>query len=175
MSIKAFRLLLLLFVLVQALYYALAWFYPHPIPMPGFHMAFWPGGLTMEAAQALPAAQRWTGALAALPALFLLVYASWRLDRLLRAFQARDLFSVAAIGHVRAFAASALGALLLAIAEQLLRGLLWRHALGDAGAVLQMGVSSESLLMMVACGLFYLFGGVLQEGRRLAEENEGFV
>lgn len=175
MSIKTFRFFLLLFVLLQATYFGLSWFYPHPIPMPGFRMAFWPDGLTMEAAHALPSAQRWTGALASLPTLVLLVYASWRLDGLLRAFQARDLFAVAAIGHVRAFAGAALGALLLAILEQPLRGLLWRHVLGDHGAALQVGVSSEALLMMVACGLFYLFGGVLQEGRRLAEENEGFI
>jgi hypothetical protein len=112
---------------------------------------------------------------ASLPGLALLVYAAWRLDGLLRAFQARDVFSAAAIAHVRAFAGGALGALLLAIAEQPLRALLWRHMLGIDGAAVQVSVSSESLLMMVACGLFYVFGGVLREGRRLAEENEGFV
>lgn len=175
MPIKTFRFFLLLFVLLQGMYFGLSWFYPHPIPMPGFRMVFWPDGLTMEAAHALPVAQRWSGALVALPVLALLVYAAWRLDGLLRAFQARDLFSAAAIGHVRAFAGSAFGAVLLAIAEQPLRGLLWRHALGDGGADVSVGVSSQALLMMVACGLFYVFGGVLQEGRRLAEENEGFV
>lgn len=175
MSIKTFRLFLLLFVLLQSAYFGLAWFYPYPVPMPGFQMAFWPDGLTMDAMRVLSPAQRWSGAAASLPALALLVYASWRLDGLLRAFHARDLFSAAAIGHVRAFAGGAFGALLLAIAEQPLRGLLWRHVLGIRDAALQVGVSSEALLMMVACGLFYLFGGVLQEGRRLAEENEGFV
>lgn len=175
MSIKIFRCFLLLFVLLQGTYYGLSWFYPHPIPMPGFQMAFWPDGLTMEQAHGLPPAQRWSGALLSLPVLALLVYASWRLDGLLRAFQARDLFSAAAIGHVRAFAGGALGALVLAIAEPALRGLLWRHWLGDSHAAVSVGVSSEALLMMVACGLFYVFGGVLQEGRRLAEENEGFV
>jgi hypothetical protein len=174
MSIKIFRCFLLLFVLLQGTYYGLSWFYPHPIPMPGFTMAFWPGGLTMELARGLPPAQRWSGALMSLPVLALLVYASWRLDGLLRAFQARDLFSSAAIAHVRAFAGAAFGALVLAIVEQPLRGLLWRHWLGGSGDV-SVGVSSEALLMMVACGLFYVFGGVLQEGRRLAEENEGFV
>ncbi len=175
MSIKTFRFFLLLFVLLQAAYYALAWFYPHPIPMPGFRMAFWPGGMTMEAAHALPPAQRWSGALASLPQLALLLYAAWRLDGLLRAFQSRAQFSAAAIGHVRAFAGAALGALLLGIAEQPLRGLIWRHALGVRDAAVQVGVTSEALLLMVACGLFYMFGAVLQEGRRLAEENEGFI
>lgn len=175
MSIKTFRFFLLLFVLLQGAYFALAWFCPHPIPMPGFQMVFWPDGLTVEAAHALAPAQRWTGALASLPTLALLAYASWRLDGLLRAFQAGDLFSAAAIAHVRAFAGGAFGALVLAIAEQPLRGLLWRYALGDPHAALQAGVTSESLLMMVACGLFYVFGGVLREGRRLAEENEGFI
>jgi hypothetical protein len=175
MSIKTFRFFLLLFVLLQAMYFMLSWFYPHPIPMPGFQMAFRPDGMTMAAAHALPPAQRWSGALASLPVLVALLYAAWRLDGLLRAFQARDLFSAAAIAHVRAFAGGALAALLLAIAEQPLRGLLWRHVLGIPGAAVQVSVNSEALLMMVACGLFYVFGGVLQEGRRLAEENEGFV
>ncbi|GAB2863545.1 hypothetical protein GCM10027277_35270 [Pseudoduganella ginsengisoli] len=175
MSIKTFRFFLLVFVLLQSVYFGFAWFYPHPVPMPGFHMTFSPDGLTMEAAFSLSPAQRWSGAAVSLPTLALLMYASWRLDGLLRAFQARDLFSAAAIAHVRAFAGGAFGALLMAIAEQPLRGLLWRHVLGIHGAAVQMGVSSEALVMMVACGLFYLFGSVLQEGRRLAEENEGFI
>jgi hypothetical protein len=175
MPIKTFRFLLLLFVLLQAAYFGLSWFYPEPVAMPGFHMAFWPDGLSVEAALALPAAMRWTGAAVALPALVLLGYAAWRLDGLLRAFVRRELFSAATIAHVRAFALAALGALLWAIVEPCVRGLVWRHVLGDRHAALQMGVSSEALLMMLACGLFYLFGGVLQEGRRLAEENEGFI
>ena len=38
-----------------------------------------------------------------------------------------------------------------------------------------MKFNSEQMMLMLLCGLFYLITRLMQEGRRLAEENESFI
>ncbi|PHV04651.1 hypothetical protein CSQ96_24470 [Janthinobacterium sp. BJB412] len=35
--------------------------------------------------------------------------------------------------------------------------------------------SSDQMMLVLVCALFYLVAGLMREGRRLADENEGFV
>jgi len=43
------------------------------------------------------------------------------------------------------------------------------------GYPISIDVGSSELLLILVCSLFYLIAGVMHEGRRLSEENEGFI
>jgi hypothetical protein len=64
---------------------------------------------------------------------------------------------------------------LLSIIEPPLRTLVWRFGFGASGRRTAVGVSSEELLLVLVCALFFLITNLMHEGRRLAEENEGFI
>jgi DUF2975 family protein len=164
--IPMFRLVLLAFVLLQAIYFVMAWFMPQGVVLAGIHMVMTPKWLTPADVAAL--------APGPLLVAMLTAYAAWRLDGLLRALRRGALFAVATIGHLRAFAGAALGAMAWSVLDTLLRGLAWRYGFGMAERV-NIGVSSEELLAMLVCLLFFLVAGLMHEGRRLAEENEGFI
>lgn len=168
------RLALLAFVLLQAAYFVIAWLVPHGVVLAGVHMVMTPKWLTAEAVAGLAPAPLAAAMLASAPVLLLTAYAAWRLDALLRALRRGAIFAAATIGHLRAFAGAALGAMVCSVLETLLRGLAWRHLFGMEGG-LNVGVSSEELLAMLVCLLFFLIAGLMHEGRRLAEENEGFI
>ncbi|MCE3261369.1 MAG: hypothetical protein K0R43_448 [Pseudoduganella sp.] len=172
--IPTLRLALWAFVLLQAAYFLLAWLVPQGLMLGDVRMVLSPKWLTPTDVAALAAAPKAVGMLASLPVLLLTGYAAWRLNALLRSLRAGDYFAVATIGHLRAFAMAALAAMAWSILDTLLRGLAWRHGFGIDGFV-QVGVSSEELLAMFVCALFFLIAGLMQEGRRLAEENEGFI
>jgi hypothetical protein len=172
--IPMLRLALLAFVLVEAAYFVMAWLVPQGAVLAGVHMVVAPKWLTPAAVAGLAPAPLAVAMLANAPVLLLTAYAAWRLDALLRALQQGALFAVETIGHLRAFAGAALGAMACLVLDTLLRGLAWRHAFGIEGHV-NIGVSSEELLAMFVCLLFFLIAGLMNEGRRLAEENEGFV
>lgn len=168
------RLALLVFVLVQAAYFVLAWLVPHGVVLGSVHMVMTPKWLAPDAVAALAPGPLAVAMLANLPVLLLTAYAAWRLNALLNALQRGEIFAAATIGHLRAFAGAALGAMAWSVLDTLLRGLAWRTFFGVEGYV-NIGVSSEELLTMLVCLLFFLVAGLMHEGRRLAEENEGFV
>jgi len=101
-------------------------------------------------------------------------YGLWRLDRLLLNFRRQDLFTPQSVAHLRAFAGATLTATLLAIVELPLRTLGWRLITG-ARWPLQIGLTGEQAMLILVCGLFYLVTRMMQEGGRLAQENEGFI
>ena len=173
-TISLFRAALLLFVLAQGLYFTMAWFVPQGLDFGGLHVAVAPKWLTPQQVAALTPGPLAVAVLANLPVLLLSCYAAWRLNALLRALSRGELFAAATIGHLRAFAGAALGAMLSSVLDTLLRGLAWRYGFRST-ASLDIGVSSEELLAMLVCLLFFVIAGLMREGRRLAEENEGFV
>jgi len=172
--ISTLRLALLAFVLVQAIYFVMAWLVPQGATIAGIHMVMTPKWLEPDAVAALTAGPLAVAMFANLPVVLLTAYAAWRLNALLRALQQGALFAATTIGHLRAFAGAALGAMAWSVLDTLLRGLAWRAIFGIEGHA-RIGVSSEELLAMLVCLLFFLIAGLLHEGRRLAEENEGFI
>lgn len=136
---------------------------------------FYPSGMDSATARALGDHQRMLGMLAGLPALAALLYGMWRLHRLLRALHEATPFAASSIAHLRSFAASVLAATLLTILEPGARTLLYRYVLGLPEHVLSIGVDSSEVMLILVCALFYMVTGALNEGRRLAEENEAFV
>ena len=134
-----------------------------------------PNGLSFEQVSQMAASQRLLGIALGLPSLLALSFGLWHLDRMLINFKKNAMFAVSTIAHLRAFA----GATVLAIAMDILvlpiRSILFNLMREGKVGHISMGVSSEQLLLLLVCGLFYLITNMMHESRRLAEENEGFI
>jgi len=173
MKIALIRTLLWLCLAVQAAFFVLAWTTYAPV-VGAVAVEITANGMNTAAKLAMTPGQRAVGAAIALPALLVLAYGLWRLDRLLLNFRRQQLFTARSIGHLRMFAGATLLATALAIVELPARMLaLWLMRGGERR--LSVGLSSEQLMLMLVCALFYLITRLMHEGRRLAEENEGFV
>ena len=161
-------------LLIQLVFFILAWgsLQPHIGPV---WVRLAAKGLEFNALLALPLERRLLGAALGLPALLAMGYGLWRLDRMLLNVERGAMFAAATIAHLRAFAGAILLATLLSMVETPLRAILFRLLPGAPGRGTPMGINSEELMLLLLCGLFYLITRMLHEGRRLLEENEGFV
>ena len=169
------RLLCVLLALLQLGYFLLAWVFVESSRVGPVAVSFWPRGLPVGAVAGLTPALRWSGLACALPTVLLLGYALWRLDLMLRACARGQMFARRTVGHLKAFAAGLLATLVLTITEPALRALVWKFGFGDSGRSVNVGVSSEELILMLICALFFLLASMMHEARRIAEDNEGFV
>ena len=173
--IRVVRMLSGLLGLLQLVYFTLSWLAPETLQLGPVSMHFTPGGMAAGAVAGLAPGLRWTGAACALPALLLLGYALLRLDRMLQACAAGRMFALGTVGHMKAFAAGLLGALVLGAVEPALRAGVWRLGFGGPPRQVNVGVSSEELMLVLICSLFFVVASMMHEARRLAEDNEGFV
>jgi hypothetical protein len=173
MKISLIRLLLWLCVAVQAMFFVLAWTTFAPA-IGSMQIEMTAEGIGAATKLALTPGQRAVGAALAAVPLLVMVVGLWRLDRLLLNFSRQDLFTAQSIGHLRAFAGATLASTLLTVAELPVRTLVFWLMAGGARHV-SVGVRSEQVMLLLVCGLFYLVTRLMQEGRRLAEENEAFV
>ncbi len=169
---RIIRLLLVICVLLQLAFFVLAWgdVLPHDL-----FMQMSARELSVEQMHAMPLAQRLAGAALGLPALLALCYGMWRLARALGNVERQALFALDTIGHLRAFAGATLGATVLAIVEVPLRALVLHFGFTRNDVKLSIGVTSDQVLLILVCALFYLVIRMMHAARRLAEENEGFV
>ena len=173
--IRIVRLLSAVLGLLQLAYFLLAWVAPEPTQIGSVAMSFYPRGMASSAVAGLTPGLRWAGALCALPALLLLGYALLRLDRMLQACAGGQMFALRTVGHMKAFAASLLGTLVLTVIEPALRALVWRLGFGGPPRAVNVGVSSEELMLVLICALFFVVASMMHEARRIAEDNEGFI
>ena len=173
--VRIVRLLSALLGLLQLAYFLLAWIAPEPLQLGQVAMSFYPRGMGGSTVAGLSPGLRWTGALCALPALLLLGYALLRLDRMLRACANGRMFALPTVGHMKAFAASLLGALVLTVIEPALRVAVWRLGFGGPPRAVNVGVSSEELMLVLICALFFVVASMMHEARRIAEDNAGFI
>lgn len=166
------RLLLAICAFLQVAFFVLAWsdLLPHDL-----FMQLSARNMSVADMRALTPAQRMGAAALALPGVLVLCYGLWRLTRVLRNVEQKAIFAPDTIGHLRAFAGATLAATLLAIVEVPLRSLLLHFGFALPGIKFSIGVSSDQVLLILVCALFYVVIRIMQEGRRLAEENEGFV
>ncbi len=171
-ELRILRVLLAACAVLQLTFFALGW---SGVLTADSFVQISPSGLSYAAARALGGPQRLAGAATCLPVLLTLLYGLWRLQCALRNVERRAMFSLDTIAHVRAFAGAALASTLLAIVEVPLRTLVYRFVLGLPEHKLSIGVTNDQLLLILVCALFYLIIRLMHEGRRLAEENEGFV
>lgn len=169
------RWLLLAFLLVQIGFFILSWIIPMPVMIGSVHMQVEPDGMAMGSVGELSTAQRSAGILVGLPGLLMLSYGLIRLGKTLTRFQQGQIFAADTIAHLRGAAGATLLAIVLFNLEKPLRGLAF-NALGSAQRYpVAIDVTSNELLLILVCSLFYLIAGVMHEGRRLSEENEGFI
>jgi len=173
--VRIVRLLSAVLGLLQLAYFLLAWIAPEPLQLGQVAMSFYPRGMGGSTVAGLSPGLRWTGALCALPALLLLAYALLRLDRMLRACASGRMFALPTVGHMKAFAASLLGALVLTVIEPALRVAVWRLGFGGPPRAVNVGVSSEELMLVLICALFFVVASMMHEARRIAEDNAGFI
>ncbi|SEO52130.1 Protein of unknown function [Duganella sp. CF517] len=173
MNTSVIRSLLWGFLCIQTIFFFLAWTTIEPAVGP-MVVKMSATGVAPAAKLAMTPGQRTLCAAIALPALLALGYGLWRLDRLLLNFRRQHLFTSESIGHLRMFAGATLLSTILSIIEPPTRTLaLWAGRKGDLEFTV--GVNSEQLMLMLVCALFYLITRLMQEGRRLAEENESFI
>lgn len=173
MKVSLIRTFLWLCVAVQATFFFFAWSSFTPA-VGSVSIDITGEGISGAARLALSGRQRAIGAALAGVPLLVLGYGLWRLDRLLLNFRRRDLFAPQSIGHLRAFAGATLVSTLLTIAEPPARALaFWALAGGERH--LSVGIRSEQLILLLVCSLFYLVTRLMQEGSRLATENEAFI
>lgn len=132
-------------------------------------------GMSGQDMRALDLPQRLVGMALGVPALLALCYGMSRLARLLVNVRRGATFDRATMAHLRSFAGATLLSTLMSIVEPPLRTAILRFGFGAPGAKYSVGVSSEELLLVLVCALFYLITNLMHEGRRLAEENEGFI
>jgi hypothetical protein len=172
---RVIQLLLLAFLLVQVVFFVLSWLLPVSLKGANVVMQVAGQGLAQGAVAAMPQAQRLVGLALALPALLMMFRAAWHLDRMLRAFRGRAMFAVDTIARMRAFAGASFLSMALSIVEVPLRALVYRYVLAVPDVRITAGVTSSELFVILVCGLFYLIAGMMQEGRRLEQENEEFI
>ena len=172
--VRLVRLLSAVLGLLQLAYFLLAWVAPD-VQVGPVAMHFYPRGMEDGSVAGLTPGLRWSGALCALPALLLLGYALLRLDRMLRACADGRMFALDTVGHMKAFAASLLGVLVLTVIEPALRVGVWRLGFGGPPRAVNVGVSSEELMLVLICALFFVVALMMHEARRIADDNAGFV
>jgi hypothetical protein len=127
------------------------------------------GGVGMDFDTALPYSwAQWTvDALAAL----VLILGLWRLLRLLRCYEQGQPFRAETAGHLRAFALSVMGSVLLQRGLPLLLAALGVEAFGLPHLVLP----ASELWTLLTSGLFLLITQVMVQAQHLAEDNEQIV
>lgn len=108
------------------------------------------------------------------PYLAALVWAFWRLNRMLVRFERGEFFDSVTVGHLRAFSGYLLLAKILSLAAMHLRVFVATRWFGVHGAGL-VNLSSDDMAVLLMCALFFLIARAMEEARRLAEENKEFV
>jgi hypothetical protein len=110
-----------------------------------------------------------------LPYLAALIWAFYRLDRMLRGFGRGEFFERETVGHLRAFSGFLLIAKLLSLLAMHARVGALVHLLGHEHVRVMVNLSSDDMAVLLMCALFFLIARMMEEGRRLAEENRGFI
>lgn len=162
------------FVAAVIAIYLVAWISPdithhrHPV----LHLAGLPGnviaGFTLE--------QRALLAAVSVPYLAVLVWAFYRLVRMLRAFERGAFFERQTVSDLRAFSGLLLLSKLLSLAAMHVRVAIAMHLMEPHKArVGIINLSSDDLAIVLLCALFFAIAAMMEEGRKLAEENREFV
>jgi len=175
---RLIRGLLFVCALIQVLYFVLAWTGISP-QLASWHMQVSARGMGWGDLQQLSAAQLGLGIALALPALVCMLYGLWQLHRLLSALQSpegkKQMFSLSNIASLRGFAGALALSTFAGILEMPLRLLAYKLLPESSIHKLSISVNAEELVLLLVCFVFYLVTGMLHEGHRLAEENEGFI
>ncbi|WP_195763569.1 DUF2975 domain-containing protein [Duganella guangzhouensis] len=169
------QVVLQIFLVVQVSFFILAWSAPVPLQPLGWHMQVLPDGMTVADMQQLPSLQRLLGVVIGLLPLGFLVFGVIRLRQTLNELQRGAIFAARTIGYLRTFAGAVFASVSLASLERPLRAIALNLTSDHPSFEVRLDVTSNEVLLLLVCGLFYLIAAIMHEGRRLGEENEGFI
>lgn len=172
---QAIRWMLLVFLGIQVCFFVLAWMVPMPMHIGPLAMQLAPEGLSIDAVRQLSTPQTMLGIVLGLPGLALLAHGVRHLGQTMRQFQQGAIFAATTIGHLRSFAGATLCSAVAFNLEPALRATIFNLMSSGRQHQIVAAFTSNELLLILVCSLFYLIAGVMHEGRRLAEENEGFI
>ncbi|NVE00402.1 hypothetical protein [Massilia sp. BJB1822] len=166
---------LVIFVALQILYFCLAWGGSHAYDLVFVRMSFYPDGMSFDQLLRLSFTHRLMGVVLGLPVLGTLFYAVLQLNSILAAIKDGMIFSLRTIAAMQAFTGALLLYVVLSNLEKPLRALII-NAMGQTGLLRVLySLSSHEMLLVLVCALFYILTAIMHEGRRLEEENKGFV
>jgi len=123
----------------------------------------------------LSVSQKIMGVLIGLPGLVALTFGFFRLGQTLSRFQQGQIFAIDTIARLRASVGAILLAIVLFTLEKPVRDVAFNMLGNGQSYPISIDVNSSELLLILVCSLFYMIAGVMHEGRRLSEENEGFI
>ncbi|WP_256079880.1 DUF2975 domain-containing protein [Massilia sp. YIM B04103] len=138
-------------------------------------MFFYPDGLTFDELLRLSFAQRLVGIGLGVLALGVLFYAVIQFNSILTSVKDGMIFSLRTIAAMQAFSGALLLYTVLSNLEKPLRALALNAMVKTPMLQVLFSFSSNELLLVLVCALFYVLTAIMHEGRRLEEENKGFV
>lgn len=172
---KIIRWLLLVFLAIQLMFFLLPWIVPMPLELGSLHIQLDPEGMQKGLVRELSTLQKVMGLAIGLPALTVLTFGIVRLGQTLNRFQQGHIFAIDTIARLRASAGAIFLAIVLFTIETPVRDIAFNLFSNGKRYPVSIDVGSSELLLLLVCSLFYLIAGVMHEGRRISEENEGFI
>ena len=167
--------MLVAFVALQILYFTLSWGGSHGYDMIFVRMSFYPDGMTFDQLLRLSFTHRLIGVVLGLPVLGTLFYAVLQLNSILASIKNGMIFSLHTIAAMQAFSGALLFYVVLSNLEKPLRALVINAMSQIPLLRVLYSLSSHEMLLVLVCALFYILTAIMHEGRRLEEENKGFV
>ena len=165
-----------LFILSVYAIYLFVWLWPdirahtHPV-MVKLQL----GGVSTDTLAQLSLGQRLIAGALSLPYLAVLTWAFYRLDRMLRCFERGEFFDRTTVGHLRAFSGLLLLAKLLSLLVMHVRVATVAQMLEHHRSLTSVNLSIDDMAVLLMCALFFLIARMMEEARRLAEENKEFI
>ena len=162
------------FIVLRVALHVALWAMPELEPL-GLSMPFSVPGLDWDQLHSLSGGTRFIAALIAVPYLAMLAYAVLCLLAMLRAFERAAFFDITTVQRLRGFAGALLIARVLVVPTIYARSYVVARLSGEADAHGILTFVPDDLAVLLICGVFYLIARIMEEGRRLADENRGFV
>ncbi|AKU22157.1 hypothetical protein ACZ75_12455 [Massilia sp. NR 4-1] len=169
------RGILVVFVVLQVLYFALSWGSSGNYYTVFMRVHFYPDGMTLDELLHLGYTQRLIGVGLGLPTLGMLFYAVVQFNSILTYIKDGMIFATRTIAAMQTFTGTLLLYMVLANLERPLRALIVNATMDTPVLKSLFTVSANDLLLVLVSALFYVLTAIMHEGRRLEEENKGFV
>ena len=132
-------------------------------------------GLPANALASLSVVDRLLVSMISLPYLATLIWAFYRLNRMLKGFERGEFFERETVGHLRVFSGYLFLAKILALIAMHTRVSVMGHLLGQGRMASHIALSSDDMAVLLMCALFFLIARMMEEARHLAEENKEFI
>jgi hypothetical protein len=150
-------------------------FWPELNPHQHFMLKMHLAGVSTETLSQLGTGQRVLVTGLSLPYLIVLTWAFYQLDRAIAAFERGEFFEQKTVAHLRRFAGFLFLAKVLSLMALHARVGMVKHMMATKHHLVAINLSIDDLSVLLMCALFFLIARLMEEGRRLQEENREFV